>query len=164
MGDDPTAQDAAPVEPDADVVADLRARLPEELAHLPVTSAAEYRREAWKAWHTRPVANGMYHPRIGFRGIGAMATGFLTVGGLWMLIAGPSSSASALEVILTLTILGAATVLLGWSKWSSNRKTDQLQERNWVLSDLSARIDQEVAAGRLPLKPPGWDGEVFAPL
>ncbi|RLV55775.1 hypothetical protein D9V41_09970 [Aeromicrobium phragmitis] len=153
-----------PLRADPDVVAALRAQLPEDLAHLPLTSAAEYRQEAWKAWTVRPPANGAYYPALGLRGAAAMATGFMTLGGLWMVIAGPSSSAGALEIILTLSIFGSVTVLLAWSKGKSNRKARRLQERNTVLSDVSAQIDHEVEQGRIPLKPAGWEGKIFPPL
>lgn len=150
--------------PDPEAVASLRALLPERLAHLPVTSAAEFRQEAWRAWYTPLTANGSYHPRIGFRGVGAMTTGFLTLGGLWMLLTNPPTQRSALEVAITMVVLVGVTALLTWSKWRSNRKVDRLEEGNKVLSALSKRIDQEVEAGRIPLTPPGWEDTIFPPL
>lgn len=164
MDESPSAGEATPAGPDAETVAALRARLPEELSHLPVTSAAEYRQEAWKAHYTRPQPSGTYHPTIGFRGLGAGMTGLFSIGGLWMLLTGQMTRSNALENILLLVFLIAATALLAWSKVVSNRKADRLQARNRVLSDVSKRIDQEVAAGRIPLTPPGWQGTILAPL
>lgn len=155
---------AAPVEPDPDAMAALRARLPEELAHLPVTSAAEYRQEAWKAHYTRLPMSAGYIPWIGLRGFLAALTGLFSLGGLWMLLSGRMGGDDVLENIALLVLLIAATGLLIWSKATSNRKASRLVERNQVLADVSKRIDREVEAGRIPLKPPGWEGELLAPL
>lgn len=158
------ADETVPSAPDPEVVAALQARLPQELAHLPVTSAAEYRQEAWKAWYTRPQISGTYVPWIGLRGSLATLTGFFAMGGLWMLLTGQFVSGMDLEDTLLLVFLAVATVLLIWSKARSNRRRTRLEERNPVLSDVSARIDRDVEAGRIPLKPPGWDGEIPGPL
>lgn len=159
------AGEATPVEPDPDVMAALRARLPVELAHLPVTSAAEYRQEAWKAYFIRPQTNASYMPWIGLRGFLAALAGFFALAGLWMLITGRMGRGDdALEDVLLLVFLIVATVLLIWSKAASNRKASRLVERNQVLIDVSQRIDREVQAGRIPLAPPGWTGRILAPL
>jgi len=164
MDESRPAGEATPFEPDADAVATLRAHLPEELAHLPVTSAAEYRKAAWDAWYIPPQPSGSYHPRFGFRGAAAMITGIFSVGGLWSLFTGRLMRGDVLENFLLWLFLIAATVLLVWSRWRSNRKSDRLEERNQVLSDVSHRIDQEVEAGRIPLQPPQWEGETPGPL
>lgn len=158
------AEGTAPPGPDPEAVAALRARLPEELAHLPVTSAAEFRQEAWEAHYTRLPISGSYIPWIGLRGFLASMTGFFALGGLWMFLTGRIVGGIALEDILLWVFLAGATVLLVWSKARSNRRATRLEDRNTVLSDISQRIDREVAAGRIPLAPPGWTGRILAPL
>lgn len=115
-------------------------------------------------WRGKPTGNAAYLPRLGIRGVLAMFTGGMAIAGVWMLMFGPSSSSSAFEISLTLTILTAATVLLIWSKRASNRALDCRLERNELLSQASARLDRQVELGRIPLTPPGWDEKVFPPL
>lgn len=141
-----------------DVVARLRAQLPQEAAHLPLSSAAEFRKEAWKMWRSRTPMTAGYLPRFGLRGFLASLFGFFAVAGLFYIpFAGHRGS---LEDWLLLAGLAALATLLWWSKHRSNRKEDHQQELNAELSRVSDRVDEAVQAGLLPLTPPGWQEPV----
>ncbi len=138
--------------------AELRKYLPPQAAHLPLTSAAEFRKEAWKLWRSRTPMTAGYLPRFGLRGLLASTFGFFAVAGLFYIPF--ARHRGSLEDWLLLAGLAVLATLLWWSKRRSNRKEDRQQELNDALAFASRRVDDAVEDGRLPLAPPGWQERI----
>lgn len=139
---------------------DAPIRLPDELAHLPLTSAAEFRAAARPMQRAVLTDHGGYLVRVGFRGSAAFITGLLALTCFGELVTGTGSTQETLVLLAGGVSLGVLTALLVVSKHRSNRKRKQQINLNGLLRDLSVRVDEEVEAGRIPLTPPGWQGPV----
>lgn len=136
----------------------------EELAHLPQTSAAEFRREAWTMWQIRWQVQLHYIPLIGVRGVAAMITAVLTITFFGGFFDTSSTSLDLFPAIVGFFLAGSVTAILTISKTRSNLRYFRRRRRNRRLIERSQQIDQMVTEGTTPAAPQDWDGPLPARL